>query len=45
MDERDRFLKNYSPDDGKFTQVNYVKINKKVSGFVTGSDRGSLMIF
>lgn len=33
-------------DDGKFTQIAYVKTNKsKISGLITGSDKGNLYIF
>lgn len=38
--------KNYFPEEGKFTQVKFLKTNKsKITGFITGSDKGNLFIF
>jgi len=43
---KDQTHSNFSIDDGKFTQVSFIKTNKsKISGFVTGSDKGNLNIF
>lgn len=46
LNSRGTVQNNYSLDDGKFTQITYVKTNKsKISGLITGSDKGNLYIF
>ena len=31
----------YSPDDGKFTQIKFIRtIKNKVQGFIAGNDKG-----
>jgi WD40 repeat protein len=46
IDPSDKVLKSFSPEEGKYTQVSFIKTPKsKVSGFVTGNDKGGLSIF
>ena len=46
VNSRDTVIKNYFPEEGKFTQVRFTKtIKSKVTGFVAGSDKGNLYIF
>ena len=46
VNNRDKVVKSCYPEEGKFTQVSFVKTPRsKVTGFVAGTDRGNLMIF
>ena len=46
VNTNDKIIKNFSPEEGKYTQVSFIKTFKsKVTGFVTGNDKGGLSIF
>jgi hypothetical protein len=43
INNRDNIVKNFYHEDGKFTQVLFVKPpSGKISGFVTGNTKGNL---
>lgn len=48
VNHRDKIVKNIYPDEGKFTQVSFVKIPKAsktaVMGFIAGTEKGNLML-
>ena len=48
INSRDNVIKNYFIEDGKYSQVLFVKppsATTKISGFITGNDKGSLTVF
>lgn len=46
INSKDSVLKNYFPEEGRFTQVRFVKtVRQRISGFIAGNDKGSLNIF
>ena len=46
VDTRDHNVSNFYLEEGKFTQVTFIKTNKsKVNGLVVGSEKGNLLIF
>ena len=46
VNNKDNTIKNFFVEEGKFTQVRFVKTAKnKITGFVAGSDKGNISIF
>ena len=44
--KRDHYVANCNLEEGKFTQVRFVRTNKsKINGLVVGSEKGNLLIF